>query len=179
MESLLIKRVVDGGRRDVRGPQFTRLTGAECGESASSPNVRPALALIQSIDCGSEQRKSLIASGIRWNSVTHELLTSRFPGIFSQVVRFVENRTSQPGENGWINVSQSITDTRIFSRAPDRFWSYISSSYRGVRCLICSTMHDNAEPVYAKFTRRLVWRKDRFTMQLFAVEVGEIRTPTA
>ena len=126
MESLLIKRVVDGGRRDVRGPQFTRLTGAECGESASSPNVRPALALIRGIDCGSEQRKSLIASGIRWDSVTHELLTSQFLGIFSQVVRFVENRTSQPGENGWINVSQSTTDTWIFSPVLVGFWFYIS-----------------------------------------------------
>ena len=156
MESLLIKRVVVGGRRDVRGPQFTRLTGAGCGESTSSPNVRPALALLRGIDYGSEQRKIQIPGGARWNSVTHELLTGQFPGIFSQVVRFVENRTSQPGESGWINVSQSITDTRIFSRAPDRFWSYISSSYQGVRCLICSTMHDCAQLVHAKLTHDIL-----------------------
>ncbi len=48
--------------------------------------------------------------------------------------------------------SQSTTDTRIFSRELDRLRPYISMSYRGVRCPICSTMQDCAQLVHAKLT---------------------------
>ena len=45
------------------------------------------------------------------------------------------------------------TDTWIFSRAQTRFWLYISISYLGVRCPVCSTVQDFSELSYAKLTR--------------------------
>ena len=48
--------------------------------------------------------------------------------------------------------SDNATDTRIFSRELDCLRRYISKSYRGVRCPICSTMQDDAELVHAEFT---------------------------
>ena len=45
------------------------------------------------------------------------------------------------------------TDTRIFSRQLDRLGLCISMSYRGVRCPICITMQDCAQPIHAKLTR--------------------------
>ena len=47
------------------------------------------------------------------------------------------------------------TDTRIFSREQDRLGLYISKSYRGVGCSICSTMQDCAQLVHAKLTQGL------------------------
>ena len=61
--------------------------------------------------------------------------------------------------------SQSTPDTRIFSRAQDRLGLYISKSYRGVRCPICSTMHNYAELVHAEFTQYL----DSYGPRLFVV----------
>ena len=57
------------------------------------------------------------------------------------------------------------TDTRIFSRVMDRLRLYISKSYRGVRCPICTTMHNDAELVHAKFTQHL----DSYGPRLFVV----------
>ena len=48
-----------------------------------------------------------------------------------------------------------MLDTRIFSRELDRLRLYISVSYRGARCLICSTMQDGAELVHAIFTHQI------------------------
>ncbi len=42
------------------------------------------------------------------------------------------------------------TDTRIFSPLFVGFWLYISISYRGARCPICTTMHNNAQLIHAK-----------------------------
>ena len=45
-----------------------------------------------------------------------------------------------------------IENTRIISPVSIGVWPYISISYRGVRCPICSTMQDDAQLVHAKFT---------------------------
>jgi hypothetical protein len=45
------------------------------------------------------------------------------------------------------------TDTRIFSRATDRLRPYSSKSYRGVRCTIRTTMHNDAQLIHAKLTQ--------------------------
>jgi hypothetical protein len=47
----------------------------------------------------------------------------------------------------------SVWDTRIFSRELVRLRLYISMSYRGARCPICSTMQDDVAPVHAKLTQ--------------------------
>jgi hypothetical protein len=48
--------------------------------------------------------------------------------------------------------SPSTTDTRIFSRVTERLRSYISESYRDVRCPICITVRDGAQLIHANFT---------------------------
>jgi hypothetical protein len=47
------------------------------------------------------------------------------------------------------------TDTRIFSPVFVDFWPYISKSYRGARCPICTTMHNSARLAHANITRRI------------------------
>ena len=46
-----------------------------------------------------------------------------------------------------------MRDTRIFRTSAGALRPYYSVSYRGVRCLICSTMQDDTELVHAKFTQ--------------------------
>jgi len=46
-----------------------------------------------------------------------------------------------------------MRDTRIFSRDLDRLRLYISESYRGVRCPICSTAHDDARLIHSNLTQ--------------------------
>lgn len=50
-------------------------------------------------------------------------------------------------------LGKKTADWRIFSRAEKRFRLFLSMSYRGARCRICSTMHDFAELNHAKFTQ--------------------------
>jgi hypothetical protein len=47
------------------------------------------------------------------------------------------------------------TNTRIFRTLGDLFGLYLSTSYRGVRCLNCSTMHNDAQLIHANLTHRV------------------------
>ena len=44
------------------------------------------------------------------------------------------------------------TDTRIFSLSAGCLWLYLSVSYRGVRCLVCITVHNDAQLIHANLT---------------------------
>ena len=59
--------------------------------------------------------------------------------------------------------------TRIFSRELDRPWLYISISYRGVRCLICTTAHNDAQPIHAKLPQSMIFNllSNQFTLKPF------------
>ncbi len=75
-------------------------------------------------------------------------------------------RRSRPkGENRpkSIRINRSA-DTRIFSREQDRLRLYISKSCRGVRCLICSTVHNRAQLIHAKLTLKISYVERPFTM---------------
>lgn len=51
--------------------------------------------------------------------------------------------------------SSSDADTRIFSLTAKPLSPYLLTSYRGVRCVIFGTLHDNRKPNYARFTQNL------------------------
>ena len=53
------------------------------------------------------------------------------------------------------SISQA-TDTRIFRTLSSWFCFYISTSYRGVRCSICITTHDDVQLFHANITHRRV-----------------------
>ena len=65
-----------------------------------------------------------------------------------------------------------MQDTRIFSPTSVSFWLYISKSYRGVRCLICITVQDDAAPVHAKLTHELSLRRLQSTFCTAQLELG-------
>ena len=44
------------------------------------------------------------------------------------------------------------TDTWNFSPVFVDFWPYISTSYRGIRCSICTTVQDCAQLIHAEIT---------------------------
>jgi len=48
-----------------------------------------------------------------------------------------------------------VYDTRIFSLDVENLWLYFSVSYRGARCPICTTVHNEARLIYANLTQRI------------------------
>ena len=61
----------------------------------------------------------------------------------------------RPPLTPWMARSLSTTDTRIFNPEFVGFWLYISISYRDTRCLICTTMHNNAPLTHTKLSHLL------------------------
>ena len=65
-----------------------------------------------------------------------------------------------------------LLDTRIFSREQGRFRLYISKSYRGIRCLNCITVHNDAQLIYANLTHPIDAYGGRYSASKTALQVA-------
>ena len=86
---------------------------------------------------------------MRWASVS-DVTCKRIDSV-ARERKVIDDKQQQGLVCG--QVVNRTTDTRIFSRVVDSLRLYFSKSYRGVRCVNCSTRQDCAGLIHAKLTQ--------------------------